>query len=182
MDTLVWRCSSDLHEMRGVRVSQAAAPLILGVLLPIWTANKSDPLIDPLVSLRRSMATQLRREDPLLLPGRGHWLRGANTAAAGPDQRLARGPCVIWIFSAAGRVSGLCTDNLHACTRLARCASLSGAGGLFSSEMAPPAGYLLSMEGGMVKIKLPSPLLTPYDMFTSDNKGEINLLLKYVND
>ena len=67
--------SSNPGEMRGVpSVPHTVAALTSGELQPIGTANKSDPLIDPLLSLRRSITTQLRRKDLVFCPSRGHWV------------------------------------------------------------------------------------------------------------
>lgn len=65
-------------------VPLTVAPLAFGVLQPIRTANKSDPLIDPLLSLRLSVTTQMYRED-LVSPGRGHWAEPAQRWQLSPS-------------------------------------------------------------------------------------------------
>lgn len=113
-------------------------------LWPTCTANKSDPLIDPLLSL----TTQLRREGRFFcclpsLNGRQRPLSGANTAVDAESRR-------VWIRGSSTVVSSGSTSSA-AEERMALTAEVSmqhspgtfyvlGADGLFSGGRAPSAG------------------------------------------
>lgn len=138
----VWRSFNNLNEMRSVH-SHRLSPLTSAVLQPIWTANKSDPLIDPLLSTRRSITTQLRREDLFFSPALNDQQRslcGANTATEAPTSGSGSSVSSVVAIQVSEQLGQHWRFKSAWLPSVWHVFMSCGAGGLFSSEMASSAG------------------------------------------